>query len=245
MADQANIFQEGNAQPAQEVQNEQQVNVQPDKPFNDLLKGIADVNGRQKYNDVESALQSIPHAQNHINTMERELAELRAEKERMAAQLQEQINLQQELQNLQQPQQAEKPSEPVVSEDKIAAMVNQQLSAQQQQQVAQTNIAKVQSELVNMFGDKAVEKVQAKAAELGLSMQAMEQLATSSPNAVLAYFNQGQPAAQVTNPTSSSVNFSPEQKTELGKLKLDDLTSDQASLAAWRETAAAVKARIS
>jgi uncharacterized protein involved in exopolysaccharide biosynthesis len=73
-----------------------------------------------------------------------------------------------------------------VSEDDIQSLVEQTLTKKQQEERYKSNLAQVDSQLAEAFGDEASTVVQKKAQELGMSMDKLKEIAAESPNAFLA-----------------------------------------------------------
>jgi len=169
-------------------------------PYADLLKTITAEDGRPKYSSVQDAISSIPHAQKHIQTLEQELAELRAAKEQAAMETRVDRMEESHLET-QQTQQ-----EVGLREDQVAELVNQTLSQREQAQVQQKNVSTVVETLTGKFGStEAADKAyRQKAAEMGISLDMMNSLAMHSPNAVLAYF--GTTGASAPTKTEGSIN---------------------------------------
>ena len=236
MSDQDTLFNQGEAQQPEQaapnVQQQEQVNVQPDHLFSDLLSNIKDESGRQKYQGIEAALQSIPHAQQHISQLEKELADMRVAQQDLQARLQEQATLQDELQRLK--QNTGQTNQPQLDEDKIiqrtVSAVTEQQQIAQQQQVEAANAKQVRDKLTEMFGDQAATKFTAKAQELGMSEALLTGLAKSAPMAALAYFNQA--VAQPPTPASSTLNYSPQQ-SERKQSTFSDISTDAGSVDLW------------
>jgi len=183
-------------------------------PYADLLKTITAEDGRPKYSSVQDAISSIPHAQKHIQTLEQELAELRAAKEQAAMETR-MGHMEESHLETQQTQQ-----EVGLREDQVAELVNQTLSQREQAQVQQKNVSTVVETLTGKFGStEAADKAyRQKAAEMGISLDMMNSLAMHSPNAVLAYF--GTTGASAPTKTEGSINtasMSHTQQTPKGK----------------------------
>ena len=172
------------------------------------LASITAEDGRQKYADVSTALASIPHAQQHIKQL---TEELNAAKEQVAkAQGVDEV-----LKQLQTSQDANTETPPVagLDENAVAALVDQRLTAQQQQAIAQQNAAKVSSALTEAYGDKAEEVFKNRAAELGVTAEYLESQALAHPDFVLSQFSMKQaPAAQPTSQSSISTSAMQPQK---------------------------------
>lgn len=241
MADQSNIF--GNeptpeptpapeSSPTQEVKPSE-ATVTPD-PYADLLKTITNDSGVQKYGTVSDALNALPHAQSHIKTIEQENAQM---KEQMAS-LQEQVEKMNKIEDtiaqLTANKESEQPSE-TLSQQQVMELVQAQLNQTKQQENALHNQKTVAQTLSEQFGDKAEEVYNAKAQELGIDVNFLNDLAAKSPVAVLSYFK----GAEVQVPSKSlegSVNtdaFNTPPPTPKGRNPMLVGSSTADVLAAW------------
>jgi len=72
------------------------------------------------------------------------------------------------------------------SADELESLIEKRLSAFERERAAKERLAAVENSLKGEFGDKAGDFVKAKAAEYGMSMSDMEDLAVRSPNAFLS-----------------------------------------------------------
>lgn len=170
-------------------------------PYADLLKGIVTEDGRQKYGDVNTALNSIPHAQKHIAELTRQITEMQEE-------LNKRQGMEEVLDRINSTKQTntEQPSVSGLSEAQVAEMLESALKQREAAQTAQANEAAVTGELVKKFGDrdKAQAVLKAKADELGVDLGFLRSLAQKSPKAVLSYFNTSTTSAP--NPTTPGIN---------------------------------------
>lgn len=158
--------QEGNNQPAAELPEE-----------------LAELVGEgKKYKSVEDALRSVPHSQEHINRLERELSELR---EDLDKRLNSEEALKQILEKKKGSEGEETPSD-AITPDAIKDLVKSTFNEVTQEEKQKSNIQTVEEALQNKWGEKTVETLKAKAAELGVSVQFMRDTAASSPK---AFFN--------------------------------------------------------
>lgn len=188
----------------------------------------------KKYASVEKALEALPHAQEHISRLEVELAELRKANEGSRS-AEEVLRAIQELK--------EKPQTPAgaaLSADDItnlvAPLLDKTLAARDAQAKAASNAAEVTKALSTKYGEKAEEQYKAKAAELGISVKRLNELASESPKAVLAYF--GTTPAQPA-PTQGGVNttgFQSQQPPAKPKSVMYGASTAEA-VAAWRAAA--------
>lgn len=175
--------------------------------FSDQLKEIKAEDGRQKYDTVEKALTALTHSQTLIPTLQQQVAALELEKTTLREELAKTKGVQEiveQLTNHQQQGQEGNPSENQFGEEDIAKMIASTLDQRNVQAVQQTNASKVNDTLVSAYGDKAAEVVANKAKELNMTPEALGQLAQTSPDMVLALFQQKQTSTSVT---STSYNF--------------------------------------
>lgn len=207
MSDQTSVFTDQNSAATPPVQQQQQA--APDA-YEDLLKGIKNDAGLPKYATLEDALNALKHSQEYIPQVKTQLSQKEQELVDLRAQLAQQASLEDVVSRLTKPSQPEPqdnhPKGSGLDESAVMQLVQQQLERNQQVQSAQANQQQVENALKSKFGDKAAEVVKQRAAELGLTPQALGELSSKSPQAVLALFNtQG---SQGPKPTTSSVNTS-------------------------------------
>lgn len=193
---------------------------------NKLLE-IKREDGSPKYESVESALDALKVTQDHIKTIEAENAALRAKTA-------ESDQLKETLQRLQEKNvNEEKPSDKTntnggLSEEAVKELVRNQLVEEETNKKAISNIKSVQDVLINKLGtrEKAQEYVVNKAAELGLSPEALKQLSATSPNAALALL--GEVVKPPVSSNSSSVRI------PLGNPSSDEIKAPEVSLLSGR-----------
>ena len=172
----------------------------PNSLFADQLQSIKTDDGRQKYADVQTALNSIPHAQSHISEQAERIKQLEAELEQrkgMEAVLEQ-------LQSQQQPQVEQPSNNTGIDATTIEQLLDQRLQQREVAQVQQANAQQVLNKLKEQFGDNAEQQFNAKAVELGMTPVQLSDLARQTPAAALAFFNS--PAPAPANPTTSSIN---------------------------------------
>ncbi len=154
-------------------------------PYADLLKNIVTEDGRQKYADVNTALNSISHAQMHISELTRKNAELQEEVAKRAGmeQVLERINSTTQTNT-------ETPSVNSLSEAQVRDLLDNALKEKDATSVKQSNEMAVTNQLVERYGDKetALTKLKEKATELGVNIGFLQSMAQNAPKAVLSYF---------------------------------------------------------
>lgn len=133
----------------------------------------------KKYQSVEDALKAIPHAQQHISTIEQENAALRAELEKRRTAEELLADIKQGVTNPGQPPKVD------LNQEVVSEIVRAALSQEKQKEKAQANVQTVTTTFTQAFGDKAEEAFIKLAGESGMSVSQLNQLAMTSPDAVL------------------------------------------------------------
>lgn len=179
--------------------------------FSDKLKTIVNDQGQPKYENVEKALDALAASQAHIKKLEEEAAASKLE----TAKLREDAVKAQALEEIvnrltPKPKTQDDPPKTVNVEETIEQKVQAALTAQQAKQAANANGLTVRNALVTKFGDveKAREAIATKAAELGMTTDALGTMSTQSPKAVLALFGitAAPSSATPTTPTATPLN---------------------------------------
>lgn len=157
------------------------------------------VGNGKKYNSVEDALRSVPHAQKHIQTLEQELAQMKDE-------LYKRKTTEELLDEIKSGFLPENTSQAVdFDHDKLVQLVDQTLTMKEKQKVAQSNAVAVASKFTDQFGQKAEEVYNTIAKENGLTVQQLNNLASNSPNVVLKLAGLAKTSG-IPAKTNSSIN---------------------------------------
>lgn len=175
MVDQTNIF-EGSEQ------NQDQGGVQENQSgIPESLQAY--VGDGKKYASVDKALESIAPAQDYIQKLEAELAETRAKVEASTS-------VEETLKKFQEQKAQETPTSQPVDPKALYQQFKNELLADQQAEIEQANTQEVVSALTEQFGDsaKAKEAFEAKARDLGMSVESLDNLAKQSPRAIFDMF---------------------------------------------------------
>ena len=168
------------------------------KPFEIPTEAQELVGEGKNYASAEEALRSVPHAQEHIKTLEAEMAQLKEELSKRKT-TQELLD---EIKSGVQP--AENTTQEVgLSQDKIMEMVNQTLKQNEAKQTAKQNAATVANKFTEQYGAEAEEVYGRLAKELNLTTSQLNDLATRSPNVVLRLAGFNSSISNVSRPTSS------------------------------------------
>ena len=176
MSEEQNVTQESVEPTTQEAQ---QQDTQA-KPFEIPTEAQDLVGEGKKYSSAEEALKSVPHAQNHIQTLESELAELKTElsKRKTTQELLDEIKS------------GVKPVENTTQEvglnqDTVMELVNNTLKQNEQKKLAQANASQVASKFSEKYGSNAEAVYNSLAKDLNLTPTKLNELAATSPNLVL------------------------------------------------------------
>ena len=203
MADQPSAFNQNDQQQATPAQQEPS----QQSAFTDQLSMIKNENGEQKYDSVPKALDALAHSQQYIPQLKTEVsakdAEIAALKEELAKR--EAVGDVVDKLTAQQAQPESTPQVSGLNEQDVLNLVQNFSQQQAQQQTAVTNEKLVSDALFGQYGDKTQEVVANKAAELGMTVEALQGLSQTSPQAALQLF--GTQAATTPKTTTGSVNL--------------------------------------
>jgi len=144
-------------------------------PFKDLLGGITNEDGTQKYSSVETALNSMSHAQEHISTIEAENAALKDELAKSQAKedlLRKSVNNQ-------------KPEQTPLTADQLNEAISVALDAKSEAAQKEANLNSVRKVFSDTYGEKAGAEMQSLADANGVSLDFMKSLSETSPRAAL------------------------------------------------------------
>jgi hypothetical protein len=198
----------------------------------------------KKYQTVEDALKSVPHAQKHIQTLEQELQNLKEElvKRKTTAELLD--NFKSGLPQENTPQVVE------FDQDKLAELVDRTLTAKEQQRKAHDNVLSVVNKFTEKFGDKskAEEAYAFIAKESGLSLAQLNSLAASSPSAVLKLAGLTTNAPQMASKPTGSINtqyMATNQPQQNASARVPKGASTRDLVNAWKVAGDKVKQQIS
>lgn len=172
--------------------------VDPNSLFADRLASIKADDGRQKYADVQTALDSIPHAQSRIK-------ELSEEKARLEAELQQRRSIEEMLERMEASKSTEEPtsSQSVLDAQTVEQLLDNRLSQIKQAEQMENNRKAVVGKLTERFGDKAEAVFSQRAQELGMDVAGLSDLALKHPQLVLSQFESV--PANTAQPTQGTV----------------------------------------
>lgn len=158
----------------------------------DFLKAVTEAKGEQ-WSDPQVLAKGYVSAQEYIKQLEQQTQELKEDlgKQDYTKELLEQLrNTGTPSAQAQPPQQqqstaGEENTTPVFSEDELKSLVATTLSELSVEEKRKQNVAAVDSKLTELYGDKAGSMVEAKAKELGMSLDKLQDIASESPVAFM------------------------------------------------------------
>ncbi len=150
--------------------------------YESLLQAITKSDGSKKYSSVEVALQSISPAQKHIEEVERENAELKAEltKTGTAESILEKI-----VSATKTPTESPPPGDSGVDMEAVNQLVINALTNQSNVAKENNNRVMVAKRISDEYGDKAGDMYSTRLSESGVSEDGMRDLIAHSPQAAL------------------------------------------------------------
>lgn len=211
------------------------------KPFEIPTEAQEFVGEGKKYKSAEDALKSVPHAQEHIKTLEAEMAVLKEEltKRKTTEELLD------ELKSGIQPQENTTQAGGL-DQDKISQLIINTLEQRERQSKAKQNAASVAEKFTQQYGNKAEEVYQSVAKDAGLSIEQLNNLAATSPNVVLKLSGLESKTTPVAK-TSSTINtqaFGTAQKPSEASARVPKGASTKDMLAAWKVAGDKVKSQL-
>lgn len=195
-----NIFGDGNPAPQDAPTQDTPPTPTPAvDPLASLLMNIKGEDGQQKYKDVPTALNALQHSQEYIRQLKTEMEELKTKASQAVTldQVMEALNKKSET-----PATTQDTPKGVTAEDVVRI-----LQETETQKVHKANVSRVSQRFKELHGDKAEEVFYSKANEMGLSRDAINRLAATSPAAVFSMFGMKEGPAPAA-PAPSGVNTS-------------------------------------
>lgn len=162
-----------------------------------LLKDIKRDDGTQKYATAEEAIKAGAEAQGHITKLESELAELR-EKGNASDKLDELLDA---VKSKGSGQGDEKTVSTMKPED-VLGIVQDYIKDSKAAETRDDNIKSVTSVYKDRYGKDASDKLYGKAADLGFSVEEINRMIATNPNAALKVLGEDAPKKSVTDPVS-------------------------------------------
>jgi len=176
----------------------------PPKEQSEDLFGLLVGEGK-KYKNADELAKSRIAADDHIHTIERENAELKAERERLQEAANTKIALSDVLEELKKANSEPTGEPPVISEEDIRNLVKGTLTEERKADIANTNRDRVNQAVLERNANdpaKAKEFVNERAKELALTPKMAKELSETSPQAFLTLFglSDSAPAPQAQVP---------------------------------------------
>ena len=202
--------------------NEDQPKDSPKQEFSIPTEAADFVGQGKKYQSVEDALSSVPHAQKHIQTLESELAEVKDEltKRRTTAELLDEIKSGIVPQDTLEPVQ--------YNQDNLEQLVSQALENRDVQKTAHHNAKSVAAQFTEKYADKAEEVYNSIAKENGMTVEQLNSLSATAPGAVLKLSGL-EKSSQGIEKSSGTVNTEALQSTPKDKSGLSARVKQGAS----------------
>jgi hypothetical protein len=204
---------------------------QPDQLPPEVLELVGE---GKKYRNAADALKSIPHAQSHIAKLEEEAETLRKELERAKAMedLLEEFKRQGTVPASASPQApASAPKDPVDIDSKVEEI----LQRKQAEALAKQNANTVVEAFKKSYGEEAEGRFVKLSEEVGLPVEVLNQLAMTSPEAVmkLAGIKKDSAVARPTSSVNTAGQFNSNQQELSAKVSMVGASTKDV-LNAWR-----------
>lgn len=202
-----------------------------DQQFADLLTGIKNSTGEQKYNSVEAALSSVAPAQTHISNIEDENKDLRGQLEDIRQDLATRKTVEELLQSG--TDYTQETQSQGIDPNQLGDLVGQYVNQIEAKKTFETNAEKFISDLRGKYGESSMDVLNQVSVDSGLSREELLELAAKKPLAArkLAGFDQKQTAPTRTTGSVNTAGFQsaptngeiPEFKTALIGATTQDL----------------------
>jgi len=156
----------------------------------------------KKYPTLEAALNSIPHAQSHIATLEQEMKELRGS----AGQGVSQEELLSTVKELLDQERKTHGTSAQVDEAAISGLFDREFEKRKEKEIADANEKVVLQAMRNKYGDKAEEMYAQRAKELGVGSGFLTAVVRKSSDAALQLLELEKPKTADVTATKGSIN---------------------------------------
>jgi len=178
--------------------------------FVNQLKEIRNETGEQKYDSVDKALEALKHSQSYIPELKSTLSVKDQEIEKLKEELAKRSAIEDVVEKLtaEKGQQESTPQAQGLSKQDVEEL----LLSKQLEKSKEENEKAVSESLFSTYGDKTQEVVAQKAAEIGMSVEELQDLARRSPQAAMTLFN----VKPNSSPkySSGSINIPPNTKVD-------------------------------
>ncbi len=172
----------------------------------EALSQITNSQGQQKYSDPVKAVESIPHAQNHIQKLEQDNKALKERLDEMNAKLDKVASTEEHLNQLAQQMkdsqtQTEQPPVAALDDQSLDQKFNDLYARKTQEQKDSENLSKFAANLGASNNDEVINKVQTTARAKGVGVDLLLSMAKQNPEAALAFMDVE--PSNVSKPVSS------------------------------------------
>ena len=178
----------------------------PPAPIEDTLAEL--VGPGKKYADTETALKALVHSQRHIEKLEQNNSDLRSELNTRLTLEDFVTKVSSKTNGTVTPQHVEEPGDDVpaansaLTVDKVLELVRAEDAKKQRA----ANAALVKSELVKKYGNDYVNSLRAKAEQLGLTSEDINEMSQTKPKALLALLGDNRQDQSQTAPPRTQLN---------------------------------------
>lgn len=197
-------------------------------PLKDLLSGITNEDGKQKYDDVEKALVGLKNSQDFISTLKTEKSTIEQQLAEAQAELAKRSSVEDVVSKLitkdgSQTPPTDTPSNTGLDEKSIEALIaktlNSSLASKSAEDTKRANQSKVVDALTEQFGDQAKAKFAEIAKDSGLSTDELVEISAKSPELVLKLVPSKPADVNLTTGSQNSNSFSFSQTDQSGKIQ--------------------------
>jgi len=212
------IFKEENKEPENKPDSQTGDTI-VNNQFDDLLNNIKNDSGERKYNTVESALEALKHSQEYIPNLQTDKDNLAAELDKFKSQQSKLDDLTSIVEKLTatKVEQSDQTKETLGEQD-VAKLVQAALSQNKLESTRDTNTRSVTDALAGKYGTEAEKEFYGKAEALGMTKEAFNDLAATSPKAVLSFFGDITQQASLTT-GKENINHSFQKPAPSGKVE--------------------------
>lgn len=215
------IFSQDADKPTDDTETQSQT--PSENPFGDLLSGITNEDGTQKYADVATALNSLNHSQDHISNIEKDNSEL---KDKLASSLAAEELLRKSANK-------QEPAQTPLSQEQLFEAIDKVLDDKGKAELKARNLDIVGKAFSDTYGDKAKSELQALAKANDVGIEFIKSLSETSPIAVLKLAGLSDTLGVTTSKTQSTTttdSFSttdglPEPKSIMGTATTKDMVN--------------------
>ena len=233
MSDQDSIFNSDQTPPAVD----QNALSNSDGSVDQLLQGIQNEQGEQKYKNAEDAIKALQASQEHIQRLEAENSDFKSKATTSAT-------LQSVLDAVKPPSGGEPQAPAAIDEAALASLVESVVSKRDTAQTQTSNVQGVANKFNELYGDQGEAQLYAQAEAKGLTRAWINQLAAENPAAVFNILGVDATVKPNIN-LSTSVNSTSVPATKPQPTRFDPFQPrPDSDLDNWRKSVAATHERL-